>query len=873
MSRYPSPSDNSWHRAAPGVHPAKAVRLFFFLALLLSLVGGSAISAGAAGATSFSGTELLADPITYIGDIGSGMIKDSSNNNLVITTTAAVEAGDAIVIAYVSDPYQNVQISVADSAGNTYTQVALAINTGNARTYLFVDYGSEMLPSGSTITITQGGITGTGPAARAAVVSVFRGLAAANALDRTSTGTGSSTTPSSGPTATTSVADELLIGVIGTEGPDGDAAGTWGDSFTAGPRKGTTGGSDPATDITVALGWRIVSATGVYTAQKSGITARDWAAIIATFKSATAGPTPAIFNILLGRPEDHSVSANIIPDQDVDFYVEYGTSSGVYTGQTSTYSATADEPIEILIGGLSANQHYFYRLVSRVTGTTGWNEGAESSFDTQKAPGETFTFTIVSDSHLGQYGGQTTNEKALYQQTMLNVAADQPDFHLDLGDTFAMDPSPLGTGMTDAEAKAAYLVQRPYWGLIGPSVPILLALGNHENEEGWNWDDVFTAPDQSLARVGIKYRKLYYPNPVPDTFYSGNTDPLPVAIGGDTLRQDYYAWQWGDVLFVVLDPYHYSMTWPAEGGTYGGEGMDGEAGGDRWDWTLGIKQYLWLKDTLENSDATHKFVFSHHVTGGSTPYGRGGIGAASLFEWGGYNADGITWGWDTERPAAAGWDVPIHQLMVANGVDVFFHGHDHIYANEELDGIVYLECAKPDDAGYAWEPYGYGHTEGLYPNGDELQNSGHIRVTVSPAQATIQYVRAYLPADGANGQVARTTIVAAKKASVNVTITKPSSHLALTWPHWAAAVDHYAVYRSATAPYFAPDAGAWQADVPAPSGTPPIDVLFPDPEVDLSVAGTSYFYVVTPMNAGNEPIGSSNRTGVFVFGLTPGSGP
>ena len=81
-----------------------------------------------------------------------------------------------------------------------------------------------------------------------------------------------------------------------------------------------------------------------------------------------------------------------------------------------------------------------------------------------------------------------------------------------------MDPSPLGTGMTEAEAKAAYYVQRPYLGVISDSIPIFLALGNHENEEGWNFDDVFTAPDQSLAKVGMKYRKLYYPIPNPRWF-------------------------------------------------------------------------------------------------------------------------------------------------------------------------------------------------------------------------------------------------------------------------------------------------------------------------------------------------------------------
>ena len=90
----------------------------------------------------------------------------------------------------------------------------------------------------------------------------------------------------------------------------------------------------------------------------------------------------------------------------------------------------------------------------------------EHHFRTQRAPGSTFTFTIVSDSHLGQYGGQTTDELALYKQTLQNIEQDNPDFHIDLGDTYAMDPSPLGTGMTEEEARTAYMVERPFLGMI-----------------------------------------------------------------------------------------------------------------------------------------------------------------------------------------------------------------------------------------------------------------------------------------------------------------------------------------------------------------------------------------------------------------------
>ena len=989
MARSHSLFHRFWNHAAYGLHLSGAGRIFLLLTILLALVGGSHIGVQAADTAHVAAAP--SSTITYIGDIGATTSK-TSGTSLVVNTTAPVTAGDAIIIAYATDPNSNIPpITVTDAAGNTYSQVGFVVNSGQLRTYLFAAYDVNALPSGSSITITASAAV----TARAAVASVFSGLAVEDPLDQTSTGTGSSATPSSGATAPTAEADELLIGAIGTEGPSGDAAGAWGNSFTAGPRLGTTGGTDD-TNITISLGYQIVSATGAYTAAKSGITSRDWAAMIATFKAEPSGTTPRItitgtplsafssvpgtpsaeqhytvsgsnltddititapsgfqisltsgagfdssltlsqtdgnvaattiyvrfnrategtssgniahtsagatirnvavsgtaaplapvaFNILLGRPTDESITANIIPDANAEFYVEYGASSGSYDDQTSTFSATANQPGEIVISDLDANTAYFYRIVYRQTGTTDWNEGVEHSFVTQKAPGSTFTFDIVSDSHFDQYGGVTADEKALYQQTLLNVAGDDPDFYLDLGDTFAMDPlSPygtgLGTGMTEANADAAYRVQRPYMGLITHSVPLFLAIGNHENEEGWNWDDTYASGNKSLAIVGLKARKKYIPNPIPDDFYSANTDALPAQFVAEypalssvePYHEDYFAWTWGDALFVVLDPYHYSMKWPNDDGAgYGGEGQDGEASGNRWDWTLGIKQYLWLKDTLENSDATYKFVFSHHVTGGSTVYGRGGIGAASLFEWGGKNADG-TWGWDAQRPASAGWDVPVHQLMVENGVDVYFHGHDHIYAREELDGIVYLETQKPDDAGYTWQPYGYGYNEDLYPNAISIiPNSGHIRVTVSPAETSIEYVRSYLQGDGTNGIVADSVTVLPSKVGINVTITKPSSHPVLTWPHWAAAVNHYAVYRSATAPYFAPDTGAWQADVSAPSGTPPIDVTFPDPEVDLSVAGTSSFYVVTPMNASGAPIGSSNRTGAFVYGLTPGN--
>ena len=106
-------------------------------------------------------------------------------------------------------------------------------------------------------------------------------------------------------------------------------------------------------------------------------------------------------------------------------------------------------------------------------------------------------------------------------------------------------------------------------------------------------------------------------------------------IDGDHLKEDYYAFTWGDALFVVIDPFWYTMKKPYTG-TMGGEKND-EVVGNRWDWTLGDQQYLWLKHTLESSTAKFKFVFAHHATGGTDDYIRGGARGAKYCEWGGYD--------------------------------------------------------------------------------------------------------------------------------------------------------------------------------------------------------------------------------------------
>ena len=72
----------------------------------------------------------------------------------------------------------------------------------------------------------------------------------------------------------------------------------------------------------------------------------------------------------------------------------------------------------------------------------------------------------------------------------------------------------------------------------------------------------------------------------------------------------------------------------------------------------------------------------------------------------------------------------------------FFQGHDHLFAREELDGVIYQEAPIPSDATYHVGDTNLSAFTGMITN-----DSGHLRVTVSPTGVKVEYVRAVLPAD------------------------------------------------------------------------------------------------------------------------------
>ena len=413
------------------------------------------------------------------------------------------------------------------------------------------------------------------------------------------------------------------------------------------------------------------------------------------------------FDLILGRPTANAVTVSVLSHEDTDGLIAYGTQPGKPTSLTPKRPFRKGEPAEIVLSGLQPNTAYYYQFrTPRAT-------SAECSFHTARPPGSRFTFTITADSHLDEH-----TAPPIYQQTLANALADKPDFHLDLGDTFMSEKH-----ATREAAANQYLAQRYYFGQLCQSAPLFLTLGNHDGESprGRGKDA------DSLAVWSNTMRKRFFPNPVPDNFYTGDAVRDPAA----GLLQDYYAWQWGDAQFLVLDPFWFSQKQRGKN--------------DNWSRTLGADQYHWLQQTLETSKAKFKFVFIHHLVGGADNQCRGGAEAAPFYEWGGKYPDGSD-GFAQNRP---GWAVPVHPLLVKHKVTIVFHGHDHFYAKQDLDGIVYQECPQPGYAGNGRAPRSA--AEYGYRNGVILGSSGHLRVAVVPDKVTVDYVGAAAPQDGHAG--------------------------------------------------------------------------------------------------------------------------
>lgn len=425
-------------------------------------------------------------------------------------------------------------------------------------------------------------------------------------------------------------------------------------------------------------------------------------------KKATPG-TAFDGSIILGRPTNTTMMASVTALNECEVYVQWGEKSENYNGKSETLKSTRDVPAVLTMDNLTANTQYYYRLFFKENGSNDFKNTDEYSFSTPKSTGSEFNFVVQSDSHL-----KNKADPDLYTQSMQNMAALKPDFIFDMGDTFLNDQATDASKQSYDAIAETVRQQLPYFDIVTRNAPLFYTIGNHEGEYG-AWLD---RTKDNLAAKSTIARTTYIPNPIPNDFYSGNSQEEELL----GYVQNYYAFTWGDALFVSIDPYRYGIAASDEKS-------------DGWSWSLGKTQYDWFRKTLEESTAKYKFVFSHHAIGNI----RGGEQIANLYEWGGYDQKGA-YLFDQKRP---GWGKPIQQVMKDTGVTVFFQGHDHLFARETVDGVVYQTLPKPAE-NIADQQNNFS----AYPNADVVLNSGFLNVSVTDDNVQIDYFRNYFVASG-----------------------------------------------------------------------------------------------------------------------------
>jgi len=442
--------------------------------------------------------------------------------------------------------------------------------------------------------------------------------------------------------------------------------------------------------------------------------------------------------IILGRPTTSSVAFKVWSGASGSFFLQYGTTENLGM-ETAKANMVPENTVTGSLENLKKFTTYFYQLVYQYGESSCASD--VHSFVTGRAGSDSFSFAIMSDIHFMDAG----YDAQILETCLGSIGKTKPDFLIDLGHQFIG----MKLGYSANSLHIPYETLFHKYSDICHSIPLYLLNGFKEGENGW---EITTPPEKSMAVITAETRKNYYANPEPNFFYTGNT----MQAYGIGFQGDYYAWLWGGALFVGIDPNWYTNTFPQEG----------QSCGFGWCWTLGFEQYKFLSNTLTNSKADFKFVFSHQLLGGAfgpavaASCGKGpdasydGFGGAKwteYFEWGGLDEDG-KYNFPAHRP---GWDVPLHSLFVKTGVNVVFKGHDMFYSKFTRDGLLYLTVPHPfTNALSNHEEY----ADKLICHGYDPSDStidlagGFFSVQVSQTTATVIYTTTY-------GEVKETTTI------------------------------------------------------------------------------------------------------------------
>src|SRR5438093_1808002 len=285
--------------------------------------------------------------IAFVKNIGTSASATTGTTIAVTVPAAGVAAGDSIILTLAMGDAIGT-VSATDSKGNSYSVAADVTNAANVRTVMLAAHNVTALASGDTITVTHPSVTARGLSA-----NEFSGLSPTSPLDQTRTATGSSATPSSGTTAATSEAAELLLGAIGVAGPTSDtfAPGT---NYTALTAAGTGIGFRGATSNSGS------SVTSLSLSRPSATVANDIMLATVTARAGSGTPTistPTGWTLVLNTPDstDHLTTATFwkvagAAAADPGPYAFTVSSSSVAGGISTYFNVDTTAPINASSG-------------------------------------------------------------------------------------------------------------------------------------------------------------------------------------------------------------------------------------------------------------------------------------------------------------------------------------------------------------------------------------------------------------------------------------------------------------------------------------------------------------------------------------------
>ena len=276
----------------------------------------------------------------HIGHVSDGVYAGSSASSRSSSFNKSVPVGHTIIGSLTVDYVSSlVPLTVTDSAGNTYTVDSTAAHSSAASQYIFSGRVTNALSSSDTLTLTLGG-TGIRWAWN---VEEFDNIIASSRLDAVSGNNDASSLMSSGTTATTTDAHELVFGGFSYTSGGGRTI-TPGSGFSNSPQQATTTGS---ADRSNYVQWKYVDNAGTQTSTAISSPASTWAAAVATYR--TSGERGIIGSLGLaagngftGSINTSSLTANrtySLPDEDGTICLQGSTDCGFLLNQTGAVQA------------------------------------------------------------------------------------------------------------------------------------------------------------------------------------------------------------------------------------------------------------------------------------------------------------------------------------------------------------------------------------------------------------------------------------------------------------------------------------------------------------------------------------------------------